>query len=313
MQFGHPPVMLKEAVDSLNCSRGMAVADCTIGGAGHSRLIAERILPGGFLIGIDRDADALTAARERLREWAPEEVCLVQDNYANFSDILSRIGIETVDGVLVDLGVSSYQLKNSGRGFSFNLDEPLDMRMDVRQPLTAEKIVNSASEAELADIFKKFGEERYAVKIARTIVRARESEAINSSSRLARLVEKAYPVKSRWALKIHPATRVFMALRIAVNGELDNLSVFLDQVPDCLKSGARLCILSFHSLEDRIVKQRMRLWEKDCLCPSDLPVCCCDKKKEFRLITRKAMVPDGPEVEENPMARSTRMRVAEKI
>lgn len=313
MQFGHPPVMLKEAVDSLNCSKGMTVADCTVGGGGHSRLIAERILPGGFLIGIDRDADALAAAWERLRGWPPEEVCLIHDNFANFPDILSPLGVETVDGVLVDLGASSNQFKNSGRGFSFSRDEPLDMRMDIRQQLTADKIVNSNSEAELAGIFKKFGEERYAVKIARAIVRARQSEAISSSSRLARIVEDAYPARFRRTLKIHPATRVFMALRIAVNGELDNLKLFLDGVAGCLKSGARLCVLSFHSLEDRIVKQQMKLWEKTCVCPPDLPVCSCDKKKEFHIITRKVMVPDRQEVAENPMARSTRMRVAEKV
>lgn len=313
MRYGHTPVMLKEAVDSLNCGKGMVVADCTIGGAGHSRLIAERILPGGLLIGIDRDPDALRAAQERLGGWAPEDVCLIHDNFANFPDILKTIGVDAVDGILLDLGLSLHQLQGSGRGFSFSRDEPLDMRMDTRQSLTADAIVNHQSEAGLAGIFKEFGEERHAAKIARAVVRARQSEKIYSSSQLALIVQNAYPAKSRWSLHIHPATRVFMALRIAVNGELDNLKKFLAGVADCLKTNARLCVLSFHSLEDRIIKQQMKLWEKECICPSDLPVCRCNKKKEFRIITKKVMVPSEQEVADNPMARSTRMRVAEKI
>lgn len=313
MRYGHTPVMLKEAVDSLNCSKGMVVADCTIGGAGHSRLIAERILPGGLLIGIDRDEDALLEAEQRLRDWPSDDVFLIRDNFSNFPHIITQAGVDAVDGVLLDLGLSLHQLRGSGRGFSFALDEPLDMRMDARQTLTADTIVNHESEAGLARIFKEFGEERHAVKIARALVRVRQSEKIYSSSQLARIVENAYPAKSRWALHIHPATRVFMALRIAVNGELDNLKKFLAGVADCLKTGARLCILSFHSLEDRIVKQQMKLWEKECVCPPDFPVCRCNKKKEFRIITKKVMVPSDQEVSDNPMARSTRMRVAEKV
>ena len=312
MRYGHTPVMLKETVDSLNCAKGMLIADCTVGGAGHSRLIAERILPGGLLIGIDRDPAALQAARERLRDWAPEEVCLVHDNFSNFPHILNQLGIAAVDGVLLDLGVSLYQFQGSGRGFSFARDEPLDMRMDVRQDLTAGAIVNNSSETGLAGIFREFGEERYAVKIARALVRAREREEIVTSGQLARIVEEAYPAKSRRLMKIHPATRVFMALRIAVNDELENLKKFLAGVADCLKVGARLCVLSFHSLEDRIVKQQMKLWARTCVCPPDLPVCRCDKKQEFRIITRKAMVPSAAEIMENPMARSTRLRVAER-
>ncbi len=313
MQYGHTSVMLKEAVDSLNCDRGMVVADCTIGGAGHARLIAERILPGGLLIGIDRDPAALAAARERLGNRPPQEVCLVHDNFANFPRILAQAGVTAVDGVLLDLGLSLYQLQGSGRGFSFSRDEPLDMRMDVRQPLTAGAIVNKESEAGLAQIFKTFGEERYAARIAGAVVRARRQGEIHSSSQLAGIIESAYPAKSRRTMKIHPATRVFMALRIAVNNELENLKQFLAGIADCLKSKARLCVLSFHSLEDRIVKQQMKLWEKDCVCPSDLPVCRCDKKTEFRIITRKAKTPGRQEVVDNPMARSTRLRVAEKI
>ncbi len=313
MRYGHTPVMLKEAVDSLNCEKGQVIADCTVGGAGHSCLIAERILPGGLLIGIDRDEDALRAARQRLQDWSPDEVRLVHDNFANFSDILTRLGIEAVDGVLLDLGVSLHQLQGSGRGFSFARDEPLDMRMDVRQSLTAETIVNQESEAGLARIFREYGEERHAVKIARAVVRARQSGKIISSGQLAGIVQSAYPAKYRRSLHIHPATRVFMALRIAVNGELDNLKNFLAKVADCLKTGARLCVLSFHSLEDRIVKQQMKLWEKECVCPPDFPVCRCNKKKEFFIVTKKAMVPGKQEISANPMARSTRLRVAEKI
>jgi 16S rRNA (cytosine1402-N4)-methyltransferase len=313
MWYGHTPVMLKEAVDSLNCGKGMVIADCTIGGAGHSRLIAGRILPGGMLIGIDRDEDALATARQQLRDWKPEDVFLVHDNFSNFPLILKQAGVDAVDGVLLDLGVSLHQLQGSGRGFSFNRDEPLDMRMDVRQSLTADAIVNHDSESRLAGIFKEFGEERYAVKIARALVHARRTEAISSSSQLARIVEKAYPPKSRWSLNIHPATRVFMALRIAVNGELDNLKKFLAGVADCLKTNARLCVLTFHSLEDRIVKRQMRLWEKECVCPPDFPVCRCNKKKEFRVITKRAMAPSPGEISANSMARSARLRVAEKV
>lgn len=313
MRYGHTPVMLQEAVDSLKCEKGMVVADCTIGGAGHASLIAERILPGGLLIGIDRDEEALRAARQRLRDWSSDEFFLVHDNFVNFPHILERAGLDAVDGLLLDLGVSLYQLRDSGRGFSFSRDEPLDMRMDARQALTADAIVNHESEAGLTRIFKEFGEERYAVKIARALVRARRFEKITSSSQLAGIVQRAYPAKFRRAFNIHPATRVFMALRIAVNDELNNLKNFLARVADCLKSNARLCVLSFHSLEDRIVKQQMRLWEKECVCPPDFPVCRCNKKKEFRIITKKAMVPGRRELSVNPMARSTRLRVAEKV
>ncbi|MEW6076395.1 MAG: 16S rRNA (cytosine(1402)-N(4))-methyltransferase RsmH [Thermodesulfobacteriota bacterium] len=313
MWYGHTPVMLNEAVDSLNCGKGMVIVDCTIGGAGHSRLIAGRILPGGLLIGIDRDEDALMTARQKLQDWKPKDVCLVHDNFSNLPFILQEAGVEAVDGVLLDLGVSLHQLQGSGRGFSFNRDEPLDMRMDVRQPLTADAIVNHDSEARLAGIFREFGEERFATKIARELVRVRRTEAISSSTQLARIVEKAYPAGSRRSLKIHPATRVFMALRIAVNGELDNLKKFLAGVADCLKTNARLCVITFHSLEDRIVKRQMRLWETACVCPPDFPVCCCNKKKEFRVITRRAMAPGREELAANPMARSARLRVAEKI
>ncbi|MFP4444875.1 MAG: 16S rRNA (cytosine(1402)-N(4))-methyltransferase RsmH [Desulfosudaceae bacterium] len=312
MQYRHTPVMPYETVRYLNCEKGMAVADCTVGGGGHAALIAEKILPGGLLIGIDRDADALQQAARALQQYEPG-IRLVHDNFANFPDILHRLNLETVDGALVDLGLSLYQIEGSGRGFSFSRAEPLDMRMDVRQTTTAADIVNGESQADLCRLFQEYGEERYAARIAGRVVAARQEAPIETSDRLAEIVRLAYPAKARHGQKIHPATRVFMALRIAVNTELENLKRFLAGVADCLTSGARLCVLSFHSLEDRIVKHQLRWLERECVCPPGLPVCQCDKQPLFRVITRKPLRPGEAEIAANPMARSTRLRVAEKI
>lgn len=312
MSFCHTSVMPDEAVAFLNCEKGKVVADCTLGGAGHALRIAEKILPEGLLIGIDKDHAALAHAQQTLFSFG-KRVLYVHGNFADFPEILSDLGIPAVDGVLLDLGLSYHQIDGSGRGFSFRKDEPLDMRMDTDQPLTANIIVNQESEDRLARIFREFGEERYANRIARRIVAARASGPIETSGRLACIVAEAYPAKERHKTKIDPATRVFMALRIAVNTELENLDRFLSSVTDCLKPGARICVLSFHSLEDRMVKQRMKLWQQSCVCPPGFPVCVCNKKQVCRTVTRKAVVPTPAEVCANPMARSAKLRVAEKI
>ncbi|MFP4038942.1 MAG: 16S rRNA (cytosine(1402)-N(4))-methyltransferase RsmH [Desulfosudaceae bacterium] len=312
MRYRHTPVMPCETVDYLKCEKGMTVADCTIGGGGHAALIAEKIFPGGLLIGIDRDADALKQAATVLKDYQAD-VRLVHDNFANLPDILHRLGLEAVDGVLIDLGLSLFQIEGSGRGFSFSRDEPLDMRMDIRQDLTAADIVNHESQAGLRRLFKEYGEERYAARIAGKLVKARSEAPIESSARLADLVHQAYPPGARYGMKIHPATRVFMALRIAVNTELENLKEFLAGIAAVMTSGARLAVLSFHSLEDRIVKHQFRWLEKSCVCPPGMPLCNCDKQPEFRIITRKPVRPGEAETAENPMARSTRLRVAEKL
>ncbi len=312
MNCRHVPVMLQEAVDSLNCKKGRTIVDCTLGGAGHAERIAREILPGGLLIGIDKDAAAVENARKQLAVYG-DQVCLVQDSFANFSRILADLKVPSVDGVLLDLGLSLDQLETSGRGFSFSRKEPLDMRMDTRQEVTAEQLVNAEKEKGLAKLFKEYGEERYAERIARRIVRERQAEKITSSQRLAEIVSAAYPSPARHKLAIHPATRVFMALRIAVNRELDDLRQFLETVLDCLVAGARICVITFHSLEDRMVKRQMKFWEQECVCPPNLPVCRCDKKKEARRLTKRGQVPTAEEVAANPLARSARLRVAEKI
>ncbi|OQX64067.1 MAG: 16S rRNA (cytosine(1402)-N(4))-methyltransferase [Desulfococcus sp. 4484_241] len=312
MQYRHTPVMLRETIEHLNCSKGKVIADCTLGGAGHARAIAERILPEGLLIGIDRDRDALKNAESVLFSFG-SRVILVNDNFANLPAVLSGLGIDLIDGALLDLGLSYYHIDGSGRGFSFMRNEPLDMRMDTSQDLTAADIVNRESEEKLAEIFRQYGEERYAAKIARRLVAARSCGPVETSRQLASIVHEAYPAKQRHKGKTDPATRVFMALRIAVNGELENLRIFLESVVSCLAKGARLCIISFHSLEDRMVKQKMRFWEKKCVCPPDLPVCACNKQQEFKIITKKALVASPEEVKANPMARSAKLRVAEKL
>ncbi|MDY6823682.1 MAG: 16S rRNA (cytosine(1402)-N(4))-methyltransferase RsmH [Thermodesulfobacteriota bacterium] len=312
MTFTHIPVMPQETVEFLNCEKGKVMADCTLGGAGHAAMIAERIMPGGTLIGIDRDEAALDHAGRVLAPYGTG-VVLVHDNYANFVEILDDLGIRAVDGVLLDLGVSLYQIMESGRGFSFGKNEPLDMRMDSSGGETAADIVNHASEAALCRIFREYGEERYAARIARRIVAERKADAIATSGRLADLVIRSYPPAERHKAKIHPATRVFMALRIAVNGELDNLKRFLETVMPVLASGARICILSFHSLEDRLVKQYMKWWAAACVCDKNIPVCVCGKQQECRILTRKVRVPQAAEVAQNPQARSTKLRVAEKL
>jgi 16S rRNA (cytosine1402-N4)-methyltransferase len=312
MAYRHIPVMLNEAIQYLNCRPGKIYTDCTLGGSGHARAICERILPDGLLIGIDQDIDAITNARKALQNYS-SNIRLFRGNFINLPQFLTQIKIDAVDGILLDLGLSLHQLENSGRGFSFNKDEPLDMRMDNRSTTRAGDLVNDLTEEALRKIFKEYGEERWAKQIARSIVKSRRSKKIRSSKELAGIVRSAVPRRTKTQPHLHPATRVFMALRIAVNNELDVLNRFMAGVADWLNPEGRLCVLSFHSLEDRIVKQHIRAMEKGCICPPQLPECACGKKSVMRSLTKKVVRPGKKEVAHNPMARSTRLRAAEKL
>jgi len=304
--------MPTEAVAYLNCRPERVYVDGTLGGAGHARLICDRIGPGGRLIGIDQDEAAISHGRMQLSTCSPR-VDLFHDNFSNLPSILRTVGISGVDGILLDLGISQYHLASSGRGFSFQKDEPLDMRMDARSGLTAADLVNERSASDLERIFKTNGEERWARRIAGRIVSSRAMESIRTSKQLVQVVLDAVPAGYAARQRIHPATRVFMALRIAVNQELAELSRFLDTVLDILNPEGRLCILSFHSLEDRIVKRQFKTWAKGCTCPADFPICACGKSPVVRVLTPHVIRPTDVEVAANPLAGSTRLRAMERL
>jgi 16S rRNA (cytosine1402-N4)-methyltransferase len=312
MAYRHIPVMLNETIHFLNCRPGKIYTDCTLGGSGHAGAICERILPDGLLIGIDQDVDAITNARKALQSYT-SNIRLFHGNFINLPQFLAQINIDAVDGILLDLGLSLHQLENSGRGFSFNNDEPLDMRMDQRSTTRAGDLVNNLAEEALRKIFKDYGEERWAKQIARSIVKKRRQKKIQTSKELAGIVQSAVSRRGQAQQRIHPATRVFMALRIAVNNELEVLNRFMAGVSDWLNPEGRLCVLSFHSLEDRIVKQHIKAMEKACTCPPQLPKCVCGKKMVMRSLTKKVVRPGKKEIEHNPMARSARLRAAEKL
>jgi 16S rRNA (cytosine1402-N4)-methyltransferase len=312
MPYHHIPAMPREVAYYLNCQPGKIYVDCTLGGCGHARGICEKIIPGGMLIGIDQDADAIQNADAALKDYF-QIVHLFHGNFVQTADFLSQLNINAVDGMLLDLGLSFHQIAQSGRGFSFKADEPLDMRMDVRSDTTAEILLHRLDEADLADLFFRYGEERHSRAIARKIVEIRKRQTISTSRQLAEIVSGAVPPFARYKSKIHPATRVFMALRIAVNHEIERLDEFLKQAADLLNPGGRLCVLSFHSLEDRMVKQHMRELQSKCTCPSDFPRCVCNKIPKARLLTSKAVRPTENEIQQNPMARSTRLRAMEKL
>jgi 16S rRNA (cytosine1402-N4)-methyltransferase len=312
MPIHHPSAMPVEAIESLNCRPGKIYVDGTLGGSGHAKRICERLAGHGHLIGIDRDPAAIQNAREVLEPFACH-VHLFHDSFDNLPEILLQLNFPAVDGILLDLGISLYQLEASGRGFSFQRDEPLDMRMNPEADRTAEALVNTLEADQLSWIFFTYGEERWARRIAAGIVEKRSVSPIRTSRQLVDIVTAAVPAKAAAKQRIHPATRVFMALRIAVNRELDALTAFMDTALTCLNSGGRLCVLSFHSLEDRIVKHRMRAWATGCVCPREIPVCVCGKTPLARLVNRKVMRPTAAETSENPLARSTRLRVAEKL
>lgn len=312
MAYRHIPVMRSEVLEYLNCRPGKIFVDGTLGGAGHARDICERIMPDGLLIGIDQDPAAIANAGIVLEPFAAR-VRLVHENFAQLPNVLSQLGITGVDGILLDLGLSLNQLENSGRGFSFQREEPLDMRMDPRAPETAADLVNGLAEDELRRIFQEYGEEHFSGRIARVIAAERRRAPVQTSGELARLVCAAVPGRTSGRSRIHPATRVFMALRIAVNRELERLEEFLDQVPHCLNREGRLCILAFHSLEDRIVKHRLRALAQGRQPESPFATNRERVPGALKVLTKKVLRPGPEEIAANPMARSTRLRAAERV
>ncbi len=307
--YGHKPVLLEECLEALAIRPGGTYLDGTLGRAGHSLEILRR-LKGGRLIGIDRDMAAIEAARERLAEYK-DHVTLVHGNFCDLGEILSSLHVDKVDGMLFDLGVSSPQLDEAQRGFSYMHDAPLDMRMDTSAALDARQVVNTWSGEELRRILYEYGEERYAPQIARAIVRRREERPLETTGELVEVIRSAMPAQALRE-KQHPAKRSFQAIRIAVNGELDALAPMLRSAAEGLKPGGRLAVITFHSLEDRIVKQTMRELATGCICPPEFPVCVCGRKPKLKLVTRKPIVSGAAELEENPRARSAKLRVAER-
>lgn len=310
MEFQHTSVLLWPCIDGLNIRPDGVYLDGTLGGAGHSLQIAKR-LTTGRLIGVDRDPIALKAAGERLAEYA-DRVTLVHDNFENIRAILDRLGLPGVDGMLFDLGVSSPQLDDGSRGFSYMADAPLDMRMNGEDSLTAAEVVNTWPREELRRILFEYGEERYAPLIAAAIERRREKKPIETTLELAELIKSAMPPQALRE-KQHPAKRSFQAIRIAVNDELGAVRKMMRDAPKCLNPGGRLCVISFHSLEDRIVKLGMQEAAKGCTCPPEFPVCVCGKKPQVTIVTRKPVTADEQELADNPRARSAKLRIAEKI
>lgn len=306
----HVSVLLEECIKYLNIRGDGVYVDGTLGMGGHSEAIASR-LTTGRLICIDRDDRALAFAGERLAPFG-DRVTLMKGNFGDLGEILDRAGVGSVDGMMFDLGVSSPQLDNAERGFSYMKDAPLDMRMDERAPLTAREILNTWSEAELRSVFWRYGEERYSGRIAAAVVARREESPIETTSEFVELIRRTMPA-SALREKQHPAKRCFQALRIAVNDELGSLERMLEQAPDRLATGGRLLVISFHSLEDRLVKEAVRSREAGCTCPKEFPVCTCGFVQTLRSVTRKPVAPTAEETERNPRARSARLRIAEKV
>lgn len=310
--FGHYTVMLEETVDSLMVKPDGVYVDCTLGGAGHSALIASKLSEKGRLIGIDRDEYALEKARVRLEKYG-DRVTLLHGNFVDGAKMLSEIGIDEVDGVIADLGVSSFQLDNADRGFSYMHDAVLDMRMNRQDSFSAFDVVNTYDEKKLSKIIDMYGEERFASQIAKKIVKRREEAGeIRTTFELADIIKSAIPAKNK-ADGPHPAKRTFQAIRIEVNGELDVIADCINGMFPLLKSGGRMSVITFHSLEDRIVKHAFLEKTSGCTCPKDFPVCVCGKKPIGRIITKKPIVPSEKEIEENPRSRSAKLRVCEKI
>lgn len=309
MEFSHLPVMPEECIAGLNVKPDGIYADATTGGGGHSLLIARQ-LRGGRLICIDRDSDALAAARRRLEPHL-DKITFVKSNFEDIRQVLDGLGIAEIDGALFDLGVSSYQLDNGERGFSYMTDAPLDMRMDREQQLTAREVVNGYSKEELARVIREYGEERFAGAIASRIAKYREDKEIESTLELVEIIKGAMPAAAKRE-KQHPAKRTFQAIRIEVNGELRAVRRALEDAVDCLADGGRLAVISFHSLEDRIVKQVFAAEAQGCVCPKDFPVCVCGRKPRVRLVTKKALTAGEEELSANPRARSAKLRVAER-
>ena len=304
------PVLAQEAVQLLNLKPEGIYVDGTVGSGGHSLEILCRLPENSGLICLDRDPDAIRLSRKRF--GLDHRVQFIQANFANLDRVMEDLAIDRIDGVLLDLGMSSYQIDESGRGFSFNKEEPLDMRMNPDNKQTGEYLINNLSFESLQALLLKYGEERRAKTFARAILRARNEKPIKTATELAQIIEGAAP-KSRGPWKRHPATQTFQALRIAINREMESLETFLGKIPSLLAAGGRLVVISYHSLEDRQVKSAMVHWEKACTCPPDFPICACDKKPTFRRLFKKGQKPKEAEIDQNPRARSAIMRVAERI
>lgn len=311
MEFKHKSVLLYETVDELNIKPDGIYVDGTLGGGGHSYEIAGRLSEGGRLIGIDQDEDAIKAASKRLEPYM-DRVTIVRNNYCNMDKVLDELGIDKVDGIMLDLGVSSYQLDAADRGFTYNVDTALDMRMDQRQEITAKDIVNEYSEFDLYRIIRDYGEDRFAKNIAKHIVAARQEKPIETTFELNDIIKAAIPMKVR-ATGGHPSKRTYQAIRIELNKELEVLENSIDMMIDRLKPEGRLCIITFHSLEDRIVKTRFRNNENTCTCPPSFPACVCGKVPKGRVITRKPVVPTDEEINENSRSKSSKLRVFERV
>ena len=306
MEFEHISVLAEETIENLNIKPDGIYADLTLGKGGHSKKILEKLSDKGRLIAFDQDEEAIMAAKENLKDFS--NVNYVNTNFENFESTLKDLNISKIDGALMDIGVSSYQIDNADRGFSYMHDGPLDMRMDVENELTAEKIVNEYSKEELTEIFSKYGEERFSKTIARNIVDYRNKQRIDTTFKLRDIVNKSVRTK-----EAHPEKRVFQALRIEVNRELEVLENTIEDVVDHLNVGGRLCIITFHSLEDRIVKNKFKDLEKDCTCPPGLPVCVCDTVRKVKIITNKPIVAGKKELSENSRSKSAKLRVCQRV
>ena len=310
MEFKHKSVLLEETIDGLNIKPDGIYVDGTLGGAGHASEVCRRLSAKGRFIGIDQDQDAIVAASDRLAAYE-DRVTIIRSNYCYMANELHSLGIQKVNGIVLDLGVSSYQLDNEVRGFTYRTDAPLDMRMDQRQSRTAADIVNGYEEKELYRIIRDYGEDKFAKNIAKHIVAARQQSPIRTTGELTEIIRQSIPMKMQ-VTGGHPAKRTFQAIRIELNRELDVLRESLDGMIDLLDDGGRICIITFHSLEDRIVKTIFRKNENPCTCPSDFPVCVCGKKSKGKVITRKPILPTTAEQEENPRSKSAKLRIFER-
>ena len=310
MEFKHKSVLLEETIDGLNIKPDGIYVDGTLGGAGHASEVCRRLSAKGRFIGIDQDQDAIVAASDRLAAYE-DRVTIIRSNYCYMANELHSLGIQKVNGIVLDLGVSSYQLDNEERGFTYRTDAPLDMRMDQRQSRTAADIVNGYEEKELYRIIRDYGEDKFAKNIAKHIVAARQQSPIRTTGELTEIIRQSIPMKMQ-VTGGHPAKRTFQAIRIELNRELDVLRDSLDGMIDLLDDGGRICIITFHSLEDRIVKTIFRKNENPCTCPSDFPVCVCGKKSKGKVITRKPILPTTAEQEENPRSKSAKLRIFER-
>lgn len=310
MEFRHIPVLLNECIEGLDIKPDGIYLDCTLGGGGHSLEIVKR-LTTGHLYAVDKDIEAIDSAKQKLNDYL-DKITIIHDDFKNALSRLDELNVDKLDGILIDLGVSSYQLDNGERGFSYNVDAPLDMRMDREQYLSAYNVVNEYDENQLADIIWQYGEDKLSRKIAKNIVSARQKQEIKTTGQLAKIVEESYPAKLRWKFG-NPCKRTFQAIRIEVNGELKDLDRAVTQLSLRLKENGRICIITFHSLEDRIVKRAFVELNKDCICPPHQPICTCNKRREVEIITKKPIVANEEELAENSRAASAKLRIAKRV